>query len=81
MKNCELNELGAEGCKKETVEVGSKKDQMVKSNLFFSYDISAQDLEKLGMSIGTSTSSSENFNVETDTCYHYTKCGKSIFEI
>src|ERR1051325_11958331 len=48
---------------------------MVKSNLFFSYDINAQDLAKLGMSIGTSTS--ENFNVETDTCYHYTKFGKA----
>src|ERR1051325_355384 len=63
--------------KKEPLRLGQKKDWMIKKNLFFffSYDINKQDLAKSGMSIGTSTS--ESFNVETDTCYHYTKFGKA----
>src|SRR5581483_2237743 len=75
MKNCELKELGSEVCKKEFVEVGSDKDWMMRTNLFFSSEISMQNFVKLGMS--SETSKSEKLESENKTSYHLTRYGKA----
>lgn len=69
MKNCELTEIGAEGCRKEDVKFKSKEDQMMKTNLFFSTDINVQNLAELGISI--ERLKNENSNFETNSSYHF----------
>src|SRR5205807_195294 len=67
--------LGSEVCKKEFVEVGSDKDWMMRTNLFFSSEISMQNFVKLGMS--SETSKSEKLESENKTSYHLTRYGKA----
>src|SRR5204862_26593 len=77
MKNCELTEIGAGGCRKGFVEFKSKEnliDLMMKTNLFFSANSNVQKFAKLGIS------KNENFNFEAVNSYHFTKYGRISLE-
>ncbi|CAB4430327.1 unnamed protein product [Rhizophagus irregularis] len=74
MKNCEMTELGAEGCQKKHVKFKSIEERMMKTNLFFSCDISVQNFAELGISVDKLKN--EKFNIETDSSYHFTEYGK-----
>src|SRR3954451_16363487 len=70
MKNCELIEIGAEGCRKGVVEISSNEDWMMNENLFFSTDVNVQNFAKIGLS------KNENFKIETNESYSYIEYGK-----
>ncbi|PKY53317.1 hypothetical protein RhiirA4_547598 [Rhizophagus irregularis] len=78
MKNCELTELGAEGCQKGDVKIKSNEELMMRTNLFFSGDIKVQNLVELGISI--EKLKNEKFNIETDSSYCFTEYGKISLE-
>ncbi|CAB4388239.1 unnamed protein product [Rhizophagus irregularis] len=78
MKNCELTELGAEGCQKGDVKIKSNEELMMRTNLFFSGDINVQNLVELGISI--EKLKNEKFNIETDSSYRFTEYGKISLE-
>ncbi|CAB4436188.1 unnamed protein product [Rhizophagus irregularis] len=75
MKNCELTEIGPEGCRKGSVEYKSNIDRMMKTNLFFGTDINVQDFARLGLSI--EKMKNEGTNPETSTSYFFTEYGKA----
>jgi hypothetical protein len=74
MKNCEMAEIGAEGCQKGDVKIKSNEERMMKTNLFFSSDINVQNLVELGISV--EKLKNEKFNIETDSSYRFTEYGK-----
>lgn len=74
MKNCEMTELGAEGCQKGDVKIKSNEERMMRANLFSSCDINVQNLAELGISVDKLKN--EKFNIKTDSSYRFTEYGK-----
>ncbi|RIA91153.1 hypothetical protein C1645_132041 [Glomus cerebriforme] len=75
MKSCKFNLTGAERYKKGRLEFKSEEDWMEKTNLFFTTDISLQNIIGLGASIGKSRD--RNFKYEISSTYKYTEIGKA----
>jgi hypothetical protein len=78
MKNCELKEIGAEGCEKGVVEFKSTEERMKLTNLFFTTNINVDNFVKLGMSIGSMKNIKSNS--ETSGFYHFIKHAKASLE-
>ncbi|GBB87408.1 hypothetical protein RclHR1_13880003 [Rhizophagus clarus] len=78
MENCELNKIGAEGCRKGIVEFNSNDDRIMKKNLFFSTDINVESFAKLGISIGNMRN--EGVNSKNISSYHFTEYSKATLK-
>ncbi|CAB4378645.1 unnamed protein product [Rhizophagus irregularis] len=76
MIDCEMAEIGAEGCRKERIEFNSNEDRIMKTELSFSGNIDVQDFVKFGVSISVSTSKSSRSKAETSSVCNFTEFGK-----
>ncbi|RIA91145.1 hypothetical protein C1645_768268 [Glomus cerebriforme] len=74
MKNCEMTEIGAEGCRKETIEFNSIEDRIMKTELSFAENIDIQDFIKFGVSIKISRN--KNSEAATNSICSFTEFGK-----
>ncbi|PKK63268.1 hypothetical protein RhiirC2_855120 [Rhizophagus irregularis] len=78
INNCELKEIGVEGCKMDKGEFKSTEERMKITNLFFTADINIDKFVKLGMSIGN-MKNKKSYS-ETSGSYHFIKHAKASLE-
>ncbi|CAB4474380.1 unnamed protein product [Rhizophagus irregularis] len=78
IKNCELKEIGVEGCKLDKGEFKSTEERMKIKNLFFTADINIDKFVKLGMSTGN-MKNKKSYS-ETSGSYHFIKHAKASLE-
>jgi hypothetical protein len=74
MTNCEMTEIGAEGCRKEIIEFNSNEDRIMKTELSFSGNVNVQDFVKFGVSVRTSESKLSK--AEANSVCNFTEYGK-----
>ncbi|CAB4376447.1 unnamed protein product [Rhizophagus irregularis] len=74
-KNCEMTEIGAEGCRKGTFEFNSNEYWGMKSNILFTGNINVRDYVNLGVSV----ENLQNKN-EMNSTYSYKEIGKLSLE-
>ncbi|RGB23895.1 hypothetical protein C1646_773852 [Rhizophagus diaphanus] len=81
MKDCELNEINAEGYKKGELKFESKEDWMRKTNLFTEEDgDDANIVNFVNLGISIKGLKDENFNNEIKLKYQYTELGKLLLK-
>src|SRR4051812_42787742 len=61
IEDCEMTVIGAEGYKKETIDIDLRKDQIIEKDLLLTADANVQNFAKLGVSFGNSKFTKSNF--------------------